>query len=201
MGRYAYSRRRERRRQPGCLAALFALLLLGGLAVLVYMLAGRPTLSRAVADEIVGGPVPTLMPAGQAEAQVVEQAGAVLPTAVAALPSGALVVSDADINGFLASRPEAIAPLEQVSLQFTGGKARAQLTAYGVSSVATVGLAAEGGRVVVTDASVDAPLSYVLSGPELAATLAERLNAELAAQGRTVDELRIEEGQIVLVTR
>jgi hypothetical protein len=201
MGRYAYNQRRARRRQPGCLSALLALIFLGSLALLVYALAGRPTVSRAVADGIVGAPVPTLIPQGETQAQVVEQAGAVLPTAVAALPPGALVVRDADINGFLAAQPAAIAPLEQVSVQFTGGLARAQVRAYGLSSVATVGLAAEGGRVVVTEAAVGAPLSYVLSGPELAATLAERLNAELAAQGRSVDELRIEEGQIVLVTR
>jgi hypothetical protein len=203
MGRYAYSERRAPRRRNGCLQAFFALVFVGCLAVLIYAFALRPALTRAVADQIAGGPVPTLMPAGQApgqaEAQVVEQAEGVLPDAVAALPAGELVISEDDVNGFLAARPEAVAPLDQVSLAFTPGAVQAEIAAYGVSSSATVGLAAQDGQVVVTSVSVEPPLAYVLSGSELAATLAERLNAELAAQGRRVEQLRVEQDQIVLV--
>lgn len=216
MGRYAYSEGRGRRRRGrgGCLQAFIALAFLGCLAVLVYALALRPLLTRAVADGLAGGPVPTLMPAGapvptllpagaapgDPGAAAVEQAGAALPAAVAALPAGEIVVSEADVNGFLAARPEAIAPLDTVSLRFTPAGVVAQIGAYGLSSQASVGLAAEGGQLVVTGVTVDAPLSYVLSGPDLAAALAARLNAELAAQGRRVEDLRVEDGQMVIVT-
>lgn len=212
MGRYAYRPPPRRPREGrGCLPTLAALIAAAAVLVLVYAFAIRPMVSRRVADRIAGpaAPVPTLMAtgapaappaAGQAGPQVVEQAGAVMPTAVAALPPGQVVVSDADINGMIAARPDAIAPLEGASVTFTGGLATARISAYGLSSSATLGLAAQDGRVVVTSAQLDAPLSYVISGPEVAAALADRLNAELAAQGRRVDELRIEEGRLVLVT-
>jgi Na+-transporting methylmalonyl-CoA/oxaloacetate decarboxylase gamma subunit len=182
-----------------------AVLFLAVLTLLVYALAGRPAVSRAVVDEIVGAPVPTTASAAPTtaarEAEMVAQANAVLPEAVAALPAGELVVSEQDLNSFLAARPEAIAPLEQLRLRFTEGQARAEIGAYGLSSEASVSLAAQDGKLVVTNAVVGAPLSYMLSGPELAAALADRVNAELAAQDRTIDEIRIEEGQLVLVTR
>lgn len=210
MGRYAYRQPPRRPRQGnGCLPVLLAALVIGGLLALIYAVALRPLFSQAVADTIAGpaAPVPTLMAAGapQPQAQppgqaVVEQAGSVMPDAVAALPPGQLVISDSDVNDLIAARPEAIAPLDGASVSFTPGAARAQISAYGVSSTATIGLAAQDGRVIVTSAQLDAPLSYLISGPDIAAALADRLNAELAAQGRRVEELRIEEGQLILVT-
>ncbi|HMQ32369.1 MAG TPA: hypothetical protein PKD53_16675 [Chloroflexaceae bacterium] len=208
MGRYAYSRPARRRREGGgCLQGAIALLFIGALLALVYAFAIRPMLSRAVADRIGGpaAPLPTLMatgapaPQGAAE-QAVERADAVMPDAVAALPVGEVVVSDADLNAMIAARPEAIAPLDGASVRFGDGAARAQVSAYGLSSVATVALAAQDGRVVVTSARLDPPLSYLLSGDEIARALADRLNAELAAQGRRVEDLRVEEGRLVLVT-
>lgn len=210
MGRQAYRRapRRPRERRAGCFNGAAALAFLLALIVLVYAFALRPLLSRAVADRIAGpaAPVPTLMATGApqapqpAAAQAVEQAGAVMPTAVAALPRGQVVVTAADLNSLIAAQPAAIAPLESASVSFGAGVVRAQIGAYGLSSAATLGLAAQDGKVVITSAQLDPPLSYVISGDQIARALAERLNAELAAQGRRVDELRIEEGQMILIT-
>lgn len=199
MGRYAYRDRRRERAQGGCMRAFFALVFVGCLAVLVYTFAIRPALTRAVADAIAG-PVPTLMPQGQAGTAVAAQAGAVIPDAVAALPPGEIVVSEADVNGFLAARPDAIAPLDSATMRFTGGLAVAEIAAYGMSSTASVGLTAQDGKLLVTSTRIDGPLALVISGDELAQTLADRLNAELATQNRRIEAVRVEEGQIVLIT-
>ncbi len=207
MGRYAYRERRRGRRRGGLAGALLAVLFVAALCALIYALAIRPAVSRQVAEQIGGGPVPTLMPQGPAPAAqsglgaaVEEQAGAALPGAVAALPPGELVVSEEEVNGYIAANPQALAPLERASVSFTGGQAVAEIGAYGLSSTAAVGLAAQDGRVVVTSANISGPLAMVLSGDDLARSLADRLNAELSAQGRSVEELRVEEGQLVLVT-
>ncbi len=206
MGRNTFRERRQRRGRGGCLNAFLALVFVGCLMVLVYTVALRPMLTRAVAEQITGGPLPTLMPQsapggqGDAGAAVLEQAGAVLPDAVAALPAGELVVSEADVNGFLAANPDAIAPLDSATVSFTGGRAVAQIRAFGMRSSASVALAAQDGRLVVTEVRVQPPLSLVVSGPELASALADGLNAELATQGRRIEDVRIEEGQLVLVT-
>jgi hypothetical protein len=119
---------------------------------------------------------------------------------VAALPPGELVVTEEEVNGYIAANPEALAPLDSASLRFVQGQAVVAVSAYGMHSIATVSLAAQGGRLVVTQAAIDNPLGLLISGDDLARPLADRLNAELVAQGRTVEELRIEEGQLVLIT-
>jgi hypothetical protein len=205
MGRSTYSQRRRER--GGCGGALIAIALIALVGGLIYAFALRPMLSRAVGEQIGGGPVPTLMPQGsQPTSQgglapnLEAQADAVLPSAVAALPPGELVVSDADVNDFIAANPEALAPLEQATVSFTGGQAVVDMAAFGLSSSAAVQLGAEDGRIVVTSATIDGPLAMVLSSDDLAASLADKLNAEFASQGRSVEDVRIEEGQMVLVT-
>jgi hypothetical protein len=203
MGRSRYIERRRGR--GGCAGALLAIVFVAALCAIVYAFALRPAISRQVGEQIGGGPVPTMMPQqpnppADIGAAVEEQADAALPGAVAALPPGELVVTDEEVNGFIAANPEALAPLEQASVSFTGGQAVVAVSAYGMHSIATVSLAAQDGRLVVTEAAIDNPLGLLISGDDLARPLADRVNAELAAQGRSVDEIRVEEGQLVLVT-
>ncbi len=204
MARSRYSERRRGR--GGCAGALLAVVFVAALCAIVYAFALRPAVSRAVGEQIGGGPVPTLMPQAPQPTQggiaptVEAQADAVLPGAVAALPPGELVVTDDEVNGYIAANPGALAPLDSASLRFVPDQAVVAVSAYGLNSIATVSLAAQDGRLVVTEAAIDNPLGLLISGDELARPIADRLNAELAAQGRTVQEIRIEEGLLVLVT-
>jgi hypothetical protein len=195
MGRYAYGQRRRPQRRGGCTQGFFALIFVGSLGLLVYIFAVRPLITRAVAESIAGAPV-----GGAQTDAIAEQAGAAIPDAVAALPSGEIVVSEAEVNSFLAARPDALAPLDAASMRFTGGRAVADLSAYGLSSTASVNFAARDGRLLVIDPRIDGPLSVAISADQLADTLAERLNAALVAQNRRIEAVRVEEGQIVLVT-
>ncbi|MEI8165715.1 MAG: hypothetical protein WCG26_05030 [Chloroflexales bacterium] len=215
------SERPSRRREGGgCGRRLGALLFSVCLLVLIYNYALKPMLSRAIADQLAGpiNPLPTLMPVGAAPpaalptgvpsslvpasaAAAMAQAAALLPSAVAALPSGELAISEGQINALIAARPNAIAPLERASISFADGSAVADIGAYGLSSTATVALTVQDGRLVVTSARINGPLALLVSGDTLARALADRLNAELGAQGRRIDSLQIEAGQLMLVMR
>lgn len=175
--------------------------------IAVYGLLIRPRIGTMIGTElgdqfglptaVAVTPQPGLPPPAQ---EAVDEAVGALPELIAALPAGELVVSDTEANSFLAERQDDYAPLDSINLQFTGGEVAAEVRAYGLSGTAHTGLAAQDGRVVLLNPQIDGALGLVVSAEELVIPLADRLNAELARQGRTVDEVRIEEGQIVLVT-
>jgi hypothetical protein len=181
----------------GCLGSLFMLI---ALAVVLYAFLGRAQVSRLLGEQ-VSEQLGQFAGASAGLAPVEGQAEALLPTAVAALPSGEIVITEEQINSTIGANPAALAPLEQVQVRFTGGRAEAALEAYGTASTMRAGLAAQGGRIVVVDPVIDGPLNLALSAEELARTVEERINGELALQERAIQEVRIEEGQIVVVVQ
>ena len=210
MGRQA-NQSPARRQRRGCLGGLFALLVIIGLLALGYIFVLKPMLSSAIADQLVGPAKPSVSALasssqappgaiGSAQNAALDQAAALLPSAIAALPIGEVVVKADQLNALIAAHPTAIAPLERATLRFTKGSAVATVAASGLTGTATLSLAAQDGRLVVTSASIDGPLAFLVPADTLTKTLTDRFNAELAAQGRRIDDLRIEEGQLVLVT-
>jgi hypothetical protein len=188
---YRYERRRnERRRNNGCLKALVALVWIILLGVLAYRLWLRPQVSqyvgRQIADQIGGG---NGGPAGQEG----------LPTAIAALPAGELRVTEAQANDYLSARAGSLKPIDSVTLHFVPGEVQADLQAYGTTSTARAGLEVRNGRVVTADPQLNGPLSQVITLSDLTQPLERQLNDQLAAQGRRVTEVRIEQGVLVLI--
>jgi hypothetical protein len=55
------------------------------------------------------------------------------------------------------------------------------------------------GRVVVTNPQLDGPLGGYFAIDDLAGSLERQINDELLAQGRTLRDVRIEQGSIVLL--
>ena len=92
--RYRYERRTERRgNRNGCLALLVALVWIVLLLVVAYRYWLRPQVSqyvgRQLAEQVGAGPA-----GGQANQEIEQGAAAALPTAVAALPSGELRITE-----------------------------------------------------------------------------------------------------------
>ncbi len=193
---YRSGRRRPPARQRSCLGQIAGL----GVALLVilalYGLLARPALSGMIGSQISQRLGPTALGGDSAA-----QAAAALPGAVAALPPGEITISQEQANAFLSDHQGDYGPIEQVKVRFTGGQAVADLSALGVDGVARSGLAAVGGRVALVDPQIDGALGLAISSADLLAPLAERLNAELDRQGKYVEDIQIEEGRIVIVTR
>ncbi|NNJ12414.1 hypothetical protein EKD04_018975 [Chloroflexales bacterium ZM16-3] len=183
-------------RRRSCLGQIVAF----GVALLViialYGALARPAISSLIGSQISQ----RLGPTAQAGAAI-EQASAALPGVVAALPPGQIVVGQDQANAFLDDHQDDYAPIDQISVRFTRGQAVADLSALGLAGVASSGLAAVDGRVALRDPQLDGALGLAISSADLLAPLAERLNAELDRQGKYVEDIQIQEGQIVIVTR
>jgi hypothetical protein len=194
-----YERRRERPRSRnrtlGCLVALVWVVLA---VVLGYQYFVRPRLSEFVGREIgrqIGGgpPGPT-----DVTGQIQEGAAQALPTALAALPSGELRISEEQANSYIGANPGAYRPLDSVRVRFMPGVVETEIRAFGQSSTATTGLAVQDGRIIAVGAQMDGPLSSLIALDDLVRPIQEQLNDELAAQGRRVTDVRVEAGALVV---
>ena len=198
---YRNERRREPRRRSrnGCLALLVALVWIILLVVIGYRYWLRPQISQYVGRQIaeqVGAPV-----AGNAtspQQQIEQGAAQVLPTALAALPSGELRVTDAQANAYLAERAESLKPIESATVRFVPDEIQVDLRAAGFSSTARMGVAIQNGRIIAVDPQLDGPLGQVIALPDLTRALEQQLNDQLAAQGRRVSNVQVEQGALVV---
>jgi hypothetical protein len=196
---YRNERRREPRRRSrnGCLALLVALVWIILLAVIGYRYWLRPQISQYVGRQIaeqIGASGTTPGP----QQQIEQGAAQVLPTAVAALPSGELRVTDAQANAYLAERADSLRPIQSANVRFVPDEVQVDLQAAGFSSTARMGVDVQNGRIVATNPQLDGPLSQVIALPDLTRAIEQQLNDQLAAQGRRVAAARVEQGALIV---
>ncbi|MEI8307091.1 MAG: hypothetical protein WCF99_08485 [Chloroflexales bacterium] len=187
--------RRRVRRKHGCLNQIAGFGVALMVIIALYGRFARPALSAMIGAQISARLDPT------AAAGAVSQAAAALPGVIAALPPGQVVVDQERANAFLRSHQQDYAPIDAITVHLSKGQVVAELSALGVSGVAHSGLAAVDGRVALLNPQIDGTLSLAVSSADLLAPLAERINAELERQGKYVESIQIEDGQIVVVTR
>ncbi len=187
--------RPTRRRPPrrSCLSQLVVLITIMLLGIGLYGLFVRPALSTMLGTQISE----RIAPLSQAES-LGESA---LPGAVAALPSGTVVVEHAQVNSFLSDHQGGYGPVEDVQLQFRPGQVVADVQAFGVRGSIRSGVAVESGQIMLVNPQLDGPLGMLVSSQDLITPLLERLNMELAQQGRVIEDIQIEDGRVVVITR
>jgi len=201
---YRNERRREPRRRSrnGCLALVVVLVWIILLAVIGYRYWLRPQISQYVGRQIaeqVGPAASGQSSDATAPQQQIEQGAAqVLPTAVAALPSGELRVTDEQANAYLAERADSLKPIESATVRFVPDEVQVDLRAAGFSSTARMGVAIQNGRIIAVDPQLDGPLSQLIALPDLTRALEQQLNDQLAAQGRRVTNARVEQGALIM---
>jgi len=194
--RYERSRPERRRSRVGCLAWLVALIWIVLLGVLAYRFLVRPQVSRYVGNQI--GEQLRSNIGGQVGRQIEQGAQNALPTAVAALPSGELHISEADANQYLAAHADALKPIESVKVRFVPGEIQADIRAMNTTSTAHMGLAVQNGRIIGLNPRIDGPLDQVVSLTDLTQALEQQFNDQLAAQGRRATDVRIEQGELIV---
>jgi hypothetical protein len=200
---YRNERRPERRRnRNGCLALLVALIWIILLAVVGYRYWLRPQVSQYVGRQIaehVGAAGAGLGSNGPPPQQQIEQGAAqVLPTALAALPSGELRVTDEQANAYLAERAGSLKPIDSATVHFVPDQVQVDLQAAGLSGTARMGVDVQNGRIIAVEPKLDGPLGQFIALPDLTRALEQQLNDQLAAQGRHVTAARIEQGALIV---
>jgi len=197
-----YRRERQERRQSrrGCLIGLVALVWIVLLAMLGYRFLLRDQVSQQIGQQIgeqIGEQIAPSPVAGQIDQGV----DAALPTVVAGLPTGEIRVNETDANAYLAANISSMRRIDGATVRFVPGQVQLDIQAAGTTSTATMGVAVQDGRVIAVDPQLDGLLGQVISADQLAATLEQRFNDQLAAQGRRISEVRVEQGELVLVVQ
>ncbi|MBC8161632.1 MAG: hypothetical protein H7Z42_10480 [Roseiflexaceae bacterium] len=181
----------RRRGGLGCLGSLVLLVWILVAAVLAYNFFLRPQISQMIGDQIIQAGPPS-----NTTDQLSEQAGQALPTVVAALPSGELRLSEQQANEFLAARD--LGPFDSAAVRFTQGRVEITIGAFGLTSTARSGLAVQDGRVITVEPQIDGALGQLISLDDLTASIEDQLNAQLSSQGRTVQSVTVNEGELVV---
>jgi hypothetical protein len=166
------------------------------LAVLAYRFWLRPQVSQYIGQQI--GSQLREQAGGEANQQIEEGAAAALPTAIAALPSGEVRVSEAQANEYLATRAGSLGPLDSVAVRFVPNEVQADLGALGTTSTARMGLAVQNGRIIAVNPRLDGPLGQFIALEDLTRSLEGQLNDQLAIQGRRITNVQVTQGELVV---
>lgn len=199
----------ERRRFNGCLVWLVVAVWLVLGALLVYQYWFRQQVSQQIGRQIserlansAPTPIPGAPDTGQTPgdgAPAASGTAGMMPTLVAALPSGEVRITDAQANAYILANADQLQPIESATLHFVPGEIQVDLVALGTTSTARMGAAIQAGQIIAIDPRVDGPLSNLVDLRDLIAPLQEQLNAELAAQNRRVTDVRIAQGELIFV--
>lgn len=194
--RYEQYRERPRSRGRGCLVGLTVLvwLLVLGFFGLRYFV--RPSLTNYVNRQVVESINPQVSPdadPGDALRDSLQQ----VPIDID-VPPGELRVTDAQANSYLATYRERLTGIDDLRIHFVPDEVQAVITVRGVSSTAHARPVVRNGQIVATDQRLDPPLGLFLSMDDLLNAFQERINAEIAAQGRTVTGISVDEGFAVI---
>lgn len=122
-----------------------------------------------------------------------------LEQVVAALPSGEITVTEEKLNAKIAARIKSLGPIDRAEIHFVPGALEVGMTVLGQDARVSSGLAVSSGRVVVINPVLDGPLALLISVDDLVRPIEEELNNTLEATDRYVRDVRIEQGQIVVM--
>lgn len=196
---YRYERYRERPRSAlrSWLIFLTTVVWLLVLGCLLLRFVVRPQLTNYFNREVARAINPAL-PADADPGAALRDSLAQVPVGVA-VPPGELVVSEEDANVYIDGYRQQLQGIDDVRVRFTPGQVEFDVTVQGITGTARMRPVVQDGRIVATNASLDQPLGSILSIDELLGAFQERLNAELSAQNRRMTDLRVEQGQAVVI--
>lgn len=196
---YRYERYRERPRSAlrSWLIFLTTVVWLLVLGCLLLRFVVRPQLTNYFNRQVARALNPAL-PADGDPSAALRDSLAQVPVGVT-VPPGELAVSEEEANVYIDGYRQQLQGIDDIRVRFTPGQVEFDVTVQGITGTARMRPVVQDGRIVATNASLDQPLGSILSIDDLLAAFQERLNAELSAQNRRMTDLRVEQGQAVVI--
>lgn len=149
--------------------------------------------NRQIATRIDPGVAPDL-PGEEALRESLQQIPIDVP-----IPTGEIRVDEATANSYMDSYRANLAGIDDMQVRFVPGTVEADVTFQGLTATARTVPEVQDGRIVATQTSLGQPLDLVLSVDGLMNALLGRINDEVAAQGRRVTGITIEQ-DVAIVT-
>lgn len=195
---YRYERYRERppRRGRSCLISLTVLvwvLVLGFLAARYYV---RPRLTEYVNRQVAESVNPQL-PADANPGEALRESLEQVPIGIS-VPPGEIRVTEEQANSYLAAYRQRLSGIDGLEVLFVPGEVQAVISVSGISSTAHARPEVRDGQIVAVEQRLDPPLGLILSMDDLFSAFQSRINSELAAQGRTVKDITIEQDVAII---
>jgi hypothetical protein len=117
------------------------------------------------------------------------------------IPTGTLAISEEQANSYLAEYRGRLEQIDDMRLRFVPGEVQIDVTAGFLTGTARTQPIVSDGRIIASNARLDEPLgSFFAVGPLMQA-LVDRINDEVAAQGKTVTDVQIEQGTAVVTVQ
>lgn len=195
--RYERYRERPRSRVRSWLIFLTTVVWVLVLGCLVLRFVVRPQLTNYFNRQVARAINPAL-PADADPGAALRESLAQVPVGVA-VPPGELVVSQDEANVYIDSYRQQLQGIDDIRVRFTPGLVEFDVTVRGFTGTARVRPVVQDGRIVAADAQLDQPLGSILSIDELLGAFQDRLNSELNAQNRRITDVRVEQGQAVVI--
>jgi hypothetical protein len=194
--RYERYRERPRSRLRGWLVTLtiFVWLLVLGFVVLRFFV--RPSITNYVNRQVVQSlnpQTPSDANPGDALRESLQQ----VPLGVT-VPSGEIRITEAQANGYLDAYRARMTGIDDLRVRFVPNEVQADITVRGITSTAHARPEVRNGQIVAAEQQLDPPLGLILSMDELFGAFQARINSEIAAQGRSVKTITIEQGVAVI---
>jgi hypothetical protein len=195
--RYEQYRQRPPNRGRSCLLQATVVVWIVVLACLGVRFLGRPGISDYVNRQIASRIDPEVAPDLNGE-EALRDSLQEIPIGVP-IPAGEIRVDELTANSYMDSYRDRLAGIDDMEVRFVPGAVEADVTFQGLTATARTVPQVQDGRIVATDSSLGQPLDMVLSVDGLMNALLDRINDEVAAQGRYVTGVEIQQ-DVAIVT-
>lgn len=154
---------------------------------------------QAVNPNVALPSVPNLNPAEQVQEQINQLPLLNMPP----ISAGPVTISDDVATGYMAGQTESLG-VNDVAVQFVPNEIVATITVPApvvgeLTGKVRANARAENGRIVLDNERIEGPIGSIISPVTLIDGLENRLNDEIAQQGRRVQRVEVREGEATIV--